>query len=815
MLKHYLTIALRSFRRNPFTASVNTFALALGLTAFVMTYAVVNYWDRGERHFANADRTYVVTAALEARDGSVRTGRQPTTNRLYADYLRAEFAEIETVARVQIINAEAGVGTNEKFIRMFVAAADPEFLDIFDLPFIEGDGNALRQPVSVVLTRDAATRLFGSTDVLGRTIVIGSVLDVTVTGVIDPIREPSHMGRSASASLRFDVLLSWDTQDALAAAVRARDAARNPQAAQQSEPPPPQTENWLGNYCCTTYAMLRQGSPVTSEDLNEQLRAFGERHLPVAQSEIASLTVGAVPVTGLMVSQLNGQLFGGNFSITTLLLAFGGLVLIVACVNYANLATAQAARRAREVGLRKALGGNRSQVMLQYLSESALLTLVAVAIALVAARLLAPALQNAVGIDLSLGLFDSVRFWAFLAALLIAVTVLGGAYPALVLSRVPPIEALRVGRSRIGPRFAGTLLVGVQFVAASFLLIVVIVMYAQNLELRRTGLGRTADPVLVIGNFRQYSGVDPVLLQAELARLPQVTGVTEAGSPPWNENVNLMLLGRSPDQATGFAAAYQSTVGYDFFSTLGFTVLAGRVFDREHGEDIAPDNPMGSGQTLSVVIDDVLVRQFGFRSPQEAVDQTVYMPERLTRAFGSAAQPVRIIGVVASKPLNLRAAEATANLYMLRTGLTFQLVRISAADVAGGIAAIDALYDRLAAEALDDQSRLHGRALQRELQKLRAHQPGAGRARVPGRDDRRHRAVRHGDSGGEPPRPRGRRAQVCRRTNDAGGRDAHARFLEARVDREPYRLAARVLRRSGVSRACSCSESRSRRCRSC
>ena len=333
--------------------------------------------------------------------------------------------------------------------------------------------------------------------------------------------------------------------------------------------------------------------------------------------------------------------------------------------------------------------------MLQYLAESALLTLAAVAIALVAVRLLAPALQNAVGIDLSLGLFDSVRFWAFLAALLITVTVLGGAYPALVLSRVPPIEALRVGRTRVGPRFAGTVLVGVQFVAASFLLIVVIVMYAQNLELRRTGLGRTADPVLVISNFSQYSGVDPVLLQSELARLPQVTGLTESGAPPWNDNVNLMLLGRTPDQTVGFAAAYQSTVGYDFFSTLGFTVLAGRVFDREHGEDIAPDNPMGSGQTLSVVVDDVLTRQFGFRSPQEAVDQIVYMPERLTRAFGEAAQPVRIIGVVASKPLNLRAAEATANLYMLRTGLIFQLVRISAADVAGGVAAIDALYERL------------------------------------------------------------------------------------------------------------------------
>ncbi|HET7131611.1 MAG TPA: ABC transporter permease, partial [Gammaproteobacteria bacterium] len=620
MLSHYVTMALRSFRRAPFTASINVLALALGLAAFIAAHGVVTYWDRSERHFANADRTYVVTAALAASNGSVRV-RGAGTSRLYAEHLRADFPEFEAVARAQVMNEEGGIAAGDIDTRMFIVGAEKEFLTIFDLPFVKGDSKeALTRPNSIVLTEAAAAQLFGDTDPMGKTVTLGGVLDVSVTGVIGPIPEPSHLGRTPSATLRFDVLTSWDTLDGINTALAARDQRR---AAQQAAAPnagdranassapaadvqssrtaqnaapaagappsnsPPPPENWLGNYCCTTYVMLPRDSKLTAKTLKAQLKAFGERHLPVQQAELATLEVGAEPITGLMVAQLNGQLLSAapGLSITTLLFLLGALVLLVACVNYANLATAQAARRAREVGLRKAIGAGKYRVVAQYLFEAGLLTAAAAVIAVVVVWLAAPALRDAVGIDLQLGLAKDAGFWLFLAGLMVAVTMLGGAYPAFVLSRVPPVEALRIGRTRIGPRFAGTLLVALQFAAASFLTIIVLVMAAQNSALERTGLGSSTDPVVVLRNFSQFSGVDSALLMSELQRIPQVTAVGETADTPWSSNVNLIMLAPTPDDGAGLAVAYQNAVGNDYFSTLGIRVLAGRVFDRAHGED--------------------------------------------------------------------------------------------------------------------------------------------------------------------------------------------------------------------------------------
>jgi putative ABC transport system permease protein len=698
MFRHYLAIAVRSFRRAPFAASVNIFALALGLTAFVIAYGVVTYWDRSEGYFPNAERTYVVTATFQGRDGG-RATPLPMTNRLYADYLRADFPEFEAVARAQLMYEETGVAAGDSYTEMSVVGAENEFLRIFDLPFVAGDAKALSQPRSAVLTEDAAKRLFGAANPLGKTITLANVLDVTVTGIVADVPGPSHLGKTETASLRFDVLASWDTLDGVQDAARARLGARNPNTA-ANQPPrnaPPPPENWLGGYCCTTYVMLSRGGGLTDATLNERLKAFGVAHIPLAQKEITTLTIGAVPVTSLMTAQLNSQLLSGApISITTLLLVLGTLVLVVACVNYANLATAQAARRAREVGLRKALGANRRRVMLQYLAESAVLTGIATVLSLVVVRLVAPLLRNAVDIDLRLSLFDGAGFWLFLAVLLGAVTLLGGAYPALVLSRVAPVTALRVGRSRIGPRFAGTVLVGVQFAAASFLLIVVLVMYGQNRELERTGLGGTTDRLVMIANAPQFSEVDNELLRKELERLPQVRGVSEISTPPWSPQVNLIGFARTPDADATAVTTYLNTVGYDFFSTLGFTVLAGRGFDRAHGEDAFRGfnlAQLNDGRPINAVIDASLAAKLGFASPDAAIDQTFYIPDNFTRAFGGKAVEVRAIGVVADKPLHLRGA--TSNIYWLQPGQAFQVVRVAANDVSGGLAAIDAAWKRI------------------------------------------------------------------------------------------------------------------------
>ncbi len=698
MLGHYFTIALRSFKRAPLTTAVNIVALALGLAAFVIAYGVVSFWDKSERNFKNVDRTYVITSDLEAKTGAIKTGVQPVTNRLFSDYLRAEFQDFEAVARTQTMSNEAGVAAGDVNERMYVVGADAPFLEIFDLPFIAGDAkNALRDPNSAVLTRDAAKRLFGTDNVLGRTITLGSVLDVTVKGVIAEIPEPSYFGHSAAATVRFDVLTSWDTLDGVGLAARARQAAAKGEPAPPPPPPrqPGAPENWLGGYCCMTFVLMKPSSALTPETLDDQLREFGKRHLPVAQSELADLTIGAVPLGSLMVSQLNAQLLGGSgVSITTVLLALAALVLVVACVNYASLATAQAARRAREVGLRKAIGANRGKVMTQYLAEAGVLTTVAAAVALLAVRLLTPVIHNAVGINLGLGLY-SAGFWLFLAGVLVVVTLLGGAYPSFVLARVPPIEALRIGRTKVGPRFATTVLVGAQFAAASFLLIVVYVMYAQNHELQRTGLGVDSDPLLVITNVSQYSNVDSKLLLDELKRIPQITAVSATSQSPWSAGVGLNSVSRTPDSSVKSATVILNTVGYDYFKTLGYTILGGRDFDEQHGEDMRPQGPPSS-TPINVVVDASLTDELGISPPESVVGQDLYFPVDTQRAFGGqVAQPLHVIGVVGNKPLRFSGAGAKSNMFFMRPDLSYAVARLSKNNVSGALAAIDALWKRL------------------------------------------------------------------------------------------------------------------------
>jgi putative ABC transport system permease protein len=525
-----------------------------------------------------------------------------------------------------------------------------------------------------VLTKAAAETLYGTENPLGRAIVIDNALEGTVTGVIDPIPEPSHMGASSFAPMRFDMLLASDFRDRMFYQQFGRAPAQGP-------------ADWSST-SDTTYVLLPADGSLTRADLRRQLPEFAARHVPQELRRQLQLDFDVIPVGDLLPMAVSGALFPrqSGLSVTLIALVLGALVLGVACANFVNLATARAAIRAREIGVRKTLGAAGRQIAIQYLLEVCALTFVALAISLVLVGAAAPALDAALDMRLDATLVHSTP-WLALLLLVVGVTVIAGAYPALLLSRVTPMAAIRVGHSRAGPRFVATWLVGAQFAVVSFLLIAVAVVYSQNRELLRTGLALSADPLLVIENDARVTGVSQRTLSEELARVPTVVSSTQMVTPPWTNPCCVLPFQTEPSNGAPLSTALMYMVGDDFLRTVGIRLVAGRDFDARRAQDIAAMAGPPTG-TQSVVISRALAAELGV-TPEEIIGRTIYNP---------AGYPYEVIGVTENSVLSISAgAGPRPRVYLFNpTELDFHVVRLSARDISGSIAAVDAIWKRLA-----------------------------------------------------------------------------------------------------------------------
>jgi len=683
VLKHYVFVALRNLRASPLASTMNVVTLALGIACFVIAYAFVLFWSTAERQFKNSDRIAVFTMSLSLKGGQFQYEGDPRLPGVAAKYLKEDFPAIEEIARAVSIGPNVMISSGERALRAPAAAADAEFLDLFELPFVAGDPrNALRSPRSVVLKKDFAAKLFGAQPALGQTVRIGNLVDATVTGVIDAIPEPSHMGRSKIATLQFDFLASYDVLETL-------DDSRRPANA------PPPTENWTESKA-TTYALLPADGGFTLAQLKAQMPEFTRRHVPADVDQFARIKHEAINVRDVFTNSANEKTFidAAGVTLSGMLLGLGALVLGVACVNYANLATARAARRTREVGLRKALGAQRGQVAIQSLVEAGLLTLISVFVAIAIVQASMPLLRSVIAADLAPILYAGSRFWLFLAAVIVAVTLAAGAYPALVLSNVRPVNALRASRAQLGSRWLSALMIGSQFAVASFLLIFVTIATLQNRHLVRSSLSAGSDPIVMIENALG-TNVDSETLRAELARLPQVKAVSELAQAPW-VSLSGTLMARTPDKGAPTKLVMGQASGLGFFSVFDIPLIAGRLYDREHGDEArvprlnAPaDSRSSTPQPL--VVDRSFVDEFGFEAPEAAVGQLVYF------AGNDPPDASQIIGVVENHRFTfLGMMKTKATIFPLRSRLDYQLVRVSRDDLAAGLAGIDRVWKQLA-----------------------------------------------------------------------------------------------------------------------
>ncbi len=677
MLRHYLTVAVRNARRAPVTSAISLLTLAVGFVAALTAYAFVGFWNSAERHFPNADRTYVLTSSSAFPGGFARTGLIETPEHV-AELLRTDFPSVERVARAVLVDRQMAVAGGGDAVRASAVAVDPEFLEIFPLAFVAGDRErALREPRSLVVTAELARRLFGDADPIGQRVVVGNLVDATVTGVLAAVPEPSHMGRSTSAVLQFDMLSTMDVGDEVRASIMGPVFAAT-------------RMNWFGGGAYTYLLLPPDGS--APREFERQLEGFITRHVPPAQLGDATLSFGLRPVTGILRGNVDTELFSADLgmSVSTVLLLLGVLVLSVAALNYGTLATARAARRAREIAVRKSLGAHPFQVAAQHLLETAVYGLCATFVAFGLIWLASPVLRQITGVPFLYVALTDWTFWWLAVLTVLAVMLLAGAYPALVLARLHPLDTRFGSTVRVGRVSLFTWLVGAQFACASFLLIAVFLLSNQNSHLRRVALGDVGSVVL-IENRNATTKIDPATLRQELERLPQVAGVTERLGMPWQRLVLQGPVSGSPD-GSGVRRVVQQVIGPDFFDVMQIRVLAGRPLSRDYAADLLPAS--NDSDTPSVVVDAAFAEEFGFGAPDQAVDKLVY--RSVYRNGASVWRPNRIVGVVENRHSNLRSAGAASTIYQLAEPLDVTVVALAPTEIAAGLDGIDRVWRGLA-----------------------------------------------------------------------------------------------------------------------
>lgn len=679
MIGHYVVGAIRAFRRRKTVTLINVLCLSLGLAAFIVAWSVVRYQETAERHFSNSGRIFLVSTEFDFADERPSIDTLGTAEHV-AKYLKEEFPQLSAVVRVRGMGDTAVSSGGEKIYIQGVAA-DSGFLTAFDLHFFAGSqATALSGPRSVLISSPAAVRLFGTVEALGRKVVLDGLTDATVTGVFDPIPR--------SSAFDFEVLATWDIHETYMAAIAPGNGAQ------------PRPEDWRAA-SAATYVLV-SGSTAERESFLSGLASFSDKHVPADQQTLASLVFKAHSLDSLTIARLNQTLFpnnGGAWSIMTILIALGSLILALACINYANLAAGQANARLKELGTRRVMGASARQVLLQNLSVTGLHALVALGVALIVVILVAPFLDQALDVEIRKIAFTDPELWALLPILMLAVVVLGGGAPALQACRVTPGRALRAA-SAGGPfGYNRAAMVALQFSAAGLLLAVVIVMQGQTTALRSGALGQSNRSVVLVGNNLNDARMAFDVYKAAHESIPGVEAISAitvrpfAGSGVW-------LLSREPSDDSPRLAANLHGIADGFFEAFEVPLLAGRSLDSAYGNDVVIPGgrqmpPDGRGTPRSIVVDRSFVAGMGLTSPQAAIDQILYIPPPPQQG-GAAWQPFRIVGVVEDKPLSIQNFGSIGSVYQLLARTQVPILRVAARDIDGVLASMTEVWNELA-----------------------------------------------------------------------------------------------------------------------
>jgi putative ABC transport system permease protein len=622
MLGNYFAAAIRNLLRSRAYTLINLFGLSLGFAATILIALYVRHEYNYDRFIENHARIYRVGVYIEPPGrGAIRLSVSSTTD---AEALKLAFPEIEVATRLARANQRLFRNADNEGATLASYWADPNFFEVFPLRPIAGSlADALSKPDGVVVTRKAARQLFARENVIGETVRVGQGAVMRVAAVVEDLPSNSH--------LDCEVFLPG----------LARFSALTKAAEEQSRPGALRSEN------AYTYIRLRAGASV--DGVRARLRAFTDSHVPGTMNGTPlskAYTFTLTPIADIHLEPRSvGELKpGADVRVLNALLAVTLLILFVACGNFVSMMTARAARRAVEVGVRKAVGATRHQLMIQFAGESLFYALLAMIPAVMAVELVLPAFNGFLRREIVFDYLVDPMLALGLVALMVFTGLLAGAYPASYLSRFKPAAVLRGATLLPNSSRVRHLLVVFQFAILVSLLIATLTV---NRQIQYAIEDRLRLPTEQIYIGSAAAGCPPAFAGA-VSTLKGVKAASCASNSGLGFGHFSAILASPGDGHT--VAARAAPVDYEFFKVFGIEPLAGRLLSAQYGQDDVLRKDAATRENPTLVLNEAGARAIGYSIPSEAVGkfarwQRGAIVDGQMQILGMASS--RIAGVVA------------------------------------------------------------------------------------------------------------------------------------------------------------------------
>lgn len=654
MLKNYLKIALRNLGKNKTFSFINVFGLALGLACCLLIASFVYSELSYDKYPEKSAQIYRVELNVTG-NGTVETYTNVDVA-VGAGMMNA-YPEIQAFTRLLNLRESFVKYNNKEFKEGNMAVVDSNFLQVFSIPFIAGNAKtALNEPNSIVITIALATKYFGSENPIGKQLVVGTSI-FKVTGLIDKIPVNSHFHKDAFISMSSMHLTAqtWSNVSFYTYLVLNKNA--DPKVLEAKFPE----------------LVKKHVVPEVAHDMGISMAE--------AQKSVNTFVFFLEPLTHIhLYSNTKYELeANGDIQYIYIFSALAIFILLLACVNFTNLSTAASAKRAREVGIRKVIGSEKKQLMIQFLVESVLLTYIAIVFTYAIVYALIPHFNQLAGTHLSFGFFFSIPFILSVLALGLVVGILAGIYPAFFLSSFNIISVLK-GSSSTSTNHKSPLRSGLvifQFAVSTILIISTLVVYQQLHFMQNKKLGYNKEQVLylqdayILGSRDVQSSLKQELLKD--SRILNVSVGTDIPGNPDMDGTQIYPKDKATNENGAEIHANIYHIDYDYLSTLGIKMLKGRNFSKEFPTD-----------SFAVIINQAAINDLGWANT-DPIGKTIVT---------SGQHEFKVIGVAAD--FHYASVKQKIAPLMMELGNNYRtgfIVKIKTTDVQGLLADIKQKWD--------------------------------------------------------------------------------------------------------------------------